>query len=69
MQADICTNGPSSPIGNPADLAAINARPVPTKALKDRNLKMLRPDRIALISGMPDPSDSLLQRALYRKKV
>ena len=55
-QVDICTNGPSFPKHIPVATAKTAPKPFTNNTLKSRKFGMTKPDRMVLISGMPEPA-------------
>lgn len=52
----MCTKGPSLPRHMPDDTANMAPIPLTAMTLKSRKCGITKPDRIVLISGMPEPA-------------
>jgi hypothetical protein len=54
-QVEMCTKGPSLPKHMPVDTAKMAPKALMVRTRRERKLGMTNPERIVLISGMPDP--------------
>jgi hypothetical protein len=55
-QVEICTNGPSFPKHIPVATAKTAPKPFTNRTLKSRKFGITKPDRMVLISGIPEPA-------------
>jgi hypothetical protein len=61
----ICTKAPYLPTDSPAMIEKQIPIPLAQKVFQDMNFYRVTPAKIALSSGTPDPSASLLMYSLY----